>query len=79
MATFSCNWTELRKIASDFLKAIPNSNLEELDAGHKCFNLHYLGFTGQNDLETHQAVILFNIVGKAYLQAEHAILQMLSS
>lgn len=79
MSTFACNWAELRKVASDFLKAIPEANLEELDAGLKCFNLHYLGLTTQNPLETHQAAILFNLVGSSYLKAEHSILVALAA
>jgi len=74
MPTFSCTYPELRKVAGDFLKAIPTANLEELDAGLKCVQLHYLGLTeGLKDHELVGAAAVLRIVSREFFKAEMAL------
>lgn len=75
MATFNCNWQQLKQVAADFIRAAPTADTEELEAGLDCFNLHYLGLETSSAIELHQAAILFNIVGNEYHKAEFALLQ----
>jgi hypothetical protein len=73
MATFECSYAELRKVAAEYIKAIPGANQEELEAGLKCFQLHYLGMQVQHDHEIAGASALFRIVSREYMNAELAL------
>lgn len=70
MATFECSYAELRKVSGEFIKAIPGANLEELEAGLKCVQLHYLGMRPQHDHEIAGAAALLRIVTREYMTAE---------
>jgi hypothetical protein len=75
MSTFTCNFARLKEVGADFFKAVPTeTDLDALEAGLKCFNLHYLACEYANPVEEASAVALFNLVSKAYLQAEQRIL-----
>lgn len=73
MATFPCNWQQLKQVASDYIRAIPSADTEALQAGLECFNLHYLGLISTSEREEREAALLFNIVGREYLKAELAL------
>jgi hypothetical protein len=73
-STFTGTWQQLRQVAADFIRAIPQADEEALNAGLKCFNLHYLGLQTDSEIELHQAALLFAIVGRAFLQAEYALI-----
>jgi hypothetical protein len=71
MPTFSCTYQELKQVAGDYIKAIPGATLEELDAGLKCVQLHYLGL--KEDTPEHEiagAAALLRIVSKEFMKAE---------
>ena len=73
--TFSPSYTQLKRVASDLLKSIPEeTSLESLDAGVKCFNLHFLGM---NDCPAHEeagARALLQIVCRESMKQEARIL-----
>jgi hypothetical protein len=73
MPTFSCTYPELKKVAGDFIKAIPGASLPELDAGLKCVQLHYLGMDAAADYETAGAVAVLKICSDQYIRAEAAL------
>lgn len=70
MTTFTCTYPELRKVAGDFIKAIPGAGLDELDAGMKCVQLHFLGMEPTAGHEVAGAAALMRIVTREYLAAE---------
>jgi hypothetical protein len=75
MSTFTCDYAGLRTVGGDFIKAMrTETNLDSLEAGLKCFNLHYLGCVHAHDHEEAGSVALFNIVNREYLNAEKRIL-----
>ena len=72
--TFTCTYDELKKVSAEFIRAIPSANLEALDAGLKCFQLHCLGLSGAKPHEQAGAEALMRIVTRQYLEAEAALL-----
>lgn len=70
---FPCNWQQLKQVAADLVRALPDSDRAQVEAGLDCFNLHYLGLQTENPIEQHQAVLLFDIVNRAALVAELAL------
>lgn len=63
----------LKRMAKDFLDALPTATLEEADAGLKCFHLGYLNLEA-NDLERYQATILFQLISRKYTEREAELL-----
>jgi len=76
MATFPCTYAELRKLAGEYLKAIRESapDLDQLDAGLKCVQLHYLGMVPAHAHEVAGAAALLRIVSRHYMMAEALLL-----
>lgn len=73
MATFDCDYTTLRSVSGDFIKAIPTADSEQLEAGLACFQLHYLGLVPAAAHEVSGAAALFNIVSREYIKAAAAL------
>lgn len=65
----------LKRMAKEFLDALPTATPEEADAGLKCFNLAYLNLEA-NDLDRHQAAILFHLIGRRFLEREQALMAL---
>ncbi len=70
MTTFVCDYAGLKTVAADFLKSIESANPESLEAGFKCFSLHYLGCEFSAPHEEAGAIALMRIVGRASIDAE---------
>lgn len=64
--TFSCTYEELKRLAAEFLKAIPNLDEDGLDNGLKCFDLHYLHVTFEAPADPILAASLLKYVHKQY-------------
>lgn len=45
MSTFECTLEEFKKVTGEFAVASKQATREELEAGLKCVQLHYLGIT----------------------------------
>lgn len=73
MTSFECTYEQLKGHAAEFLKAIPTANLEELNAGMKCFNLFYLDAKYEQPHERPMAVSLLEYVQRQFLAAEKAL------
>jgi hypothetical protein len=73
MTTFTCTYPELKKVAGDFIRAIPGADLPALDAGLKCVQLHYMGMTASAEHETVGAVAVLKICSDQYIRAEAAL------
>jgi hypothetical protein len=74
MTTFHCTYAGLRQIAGDFIRAIPAAQTrEQLDAGLKCVQLHYLGMDTETPHEIAGADALMRIVSREYFDAESAL------
>jgi hypothetical protein len=73
--TFACNYARLREVAGELIGVMPaETDLDALEAGLKCFNLHYLACTFNHDHEEAGAIALMQIVNREYMQAEQRIL-----
>ena len=59
--SIEANFSEFKKMASEFFVAARTATLEECEAGHKCLALAYLGLDGITKMERHEAVILLNL------------------
>lgn len=72
--TIETDYEGFKQIASDFFKILKTTtDQERIDAGLKCLGLAYLGMTG-NDLEKHQAVILYELANKKAMEVEFSLL-----
>lgn len=68
---FKPNYEGLKRMAADFMKAIPScQTIEELDNGWKCFGIAYLGCQYESKAEEVMAPALFRFVCKKYNEAE---------
>lgn len=67
------DWPGLKRMAKDFLDALPTATLEQADNGLKCFNLGYLNLEA-NDLDRYQASLLFQLIGRKFLEREGQLL-----
>lgn len=78
MSTFTCDYAKFREVSSDFLKTLSTNGteVEALDAGLKCVQLHYLGMEPRADHEVAGAAALMRIVSAKYLEAEEFALRM---
>jgi hypothetical protein len=77
VSTFNCDYETFRQVAGDFIKAIPTTSLDELDAGLKCVQLHYLGLN--DDVPEYQvagAAAVLRIVSKEFFKAEFALTKL---
>ena len=59
-ATIQTTWPQLKQMAAEFFRALPDASEEEAEAGFKCLSLGYLGLDA-NDIEQHQAALLVKI------------------
>jgi hypothetical protein len=77
MSTFACNYAQFRQVSSDFLKTIPTigTDIDALDAGLKCVQLHYLGMDAAAEHEVAGAAALMRIVSVKYIEAEEYALR----
>lgn len=75
MTTFDCTYQELRKLSGEYVKAIPTATIEELDAGLRCVQLHYLGMKPAADHEIAGAAALLRIVSREYMKAELRLME----
>lgn len=67
--TLQVDFDGLKRLGKDFLDALPTANIEEADAGFKCFSLAYLN--GNFDKrDQHQAAILMQIISRKYVMRE---------
>lgn len=74
MSTFKCDYKTFYKMAGDFIKAIPETNdLEALDAGLKCVQLHFLGLEGEAPHETVGATAIMKIITRQFIFREVAL------
>lgn len=74
-ASIETDFEGLKKMASEFCKALPTLNLEEAENGMKCFGLAYLGCEHPDDLRGRAnrdagAPALLRIVSKEYMKYE---------
>lgn len=58
----------LKRLAKDFLDALPTATPDERDAGWKCFSLAYLQFDG-SEIDRHQAAILLTLICRQHIAA----------
>lgn len=70
--TIQTDFEGVKKLASEFLKALPTLNLDELENGWKCFVLAYLGCEYPDDFigQTNRhgcAPALYRIVSREHL------------
>lgn len=56
-------WPQLKQMAGEFFKALPELSDEEAENGFKCLSLGYLGLEA-SPLDTHQAELLMQIAGR---------------
>ena len=69
------NYEGLKRIAADFMKAIPDcTTIEELDNGWKCFGIAYLGCKYEHEYERVMAPALLEFVMRRYHKAEREFL-----
>lgn len=78
MSTFACDYAQFRQISSDFLKTLPTIglDLDALENGFKCVQLHYLGMESKAEHEVAGAAALLKIVSVKYLETEAYVLRM---
>jgi hypothetical protein len=57
----------LKRLGKEFLDALPGANVEEAEAGWKCFSLAWLNCRFARAGEEIQALALLKIVSRAYL------------
>lgn len=67
--TLQTDFNGLKRLAKEFLDALPTANIEEADAGFKCFSLAWL-HGDFSTLEKLQADILLQIISKKYMLRE---------
>ena len=69
------DYAGLRKMAGEFIKALPDLNIEQADNGMKCFGLAYLGCKFPDDVlgrcnRDAGAPALLRIVSREYMTRE---------
>jgi len=69
ISDYKTDFDGIKRLAKEFLDALPTANIEEADNGLKCFQLAYLNgeFT---EAEQYQAAILLQIISKKFLHRE---------
>lgn len=65
--TLNTTWPELKQMASEFFKALPDLNEEEAENGFKCLSLGYLGLVA-DPIEEHQAALLIQIASTKFVE-----------
>ena len=65
----SCTYPEFKEHVAEFLRMEPTSTLEQVQAGVKAVGIYYLAMEG-NDLEAHEAGILWEMVTKRLVDRE---------
>jgi hypothetical protein len=65
--TIGTTWPQLKQMAGEFFRALPEATDEEAEAGLKCLSLGYLGLEA-NALDQHQAELLMQIVGRKVVE-----------
>ena len=70
--TYETDFDGLKRLGKEFLAALPTANIDEADAGLKCFQLAYLNgkFT---EAEQYQAAILLQIISMKFLRREEEL------
>lgn len=69
--TLSLTWPQLKEMASEFFRRLPDASEEEAEAGLKCLQLGYMGMQG-SDLEHHQAGMLVQMASSKVAESELA-------
>lgn len=75
MSNFTCTVEQLKKLAVELLKEMPSLDVDGLDNGVKCFNLHYLGVKYEHEYEETIVLGLVRYVHKKYSEAVLGALQ----
>lgn len=68
--TCPCTYDELKKVASEFFRAVPSADLPGLDAGLKCLQLHFLGMETDKPYEQAGAVAIMHLATKKFVARE---------
>lgn len=69
VSTLQPDLNGLKRLGKEFLDALPTANLEEADAGFKCFSLAYIN-GDFNEREQLQAEILLKIMSRKLMERE---------
>ena len=81
MSAIQTDFEGLKRMSSEFVKAMPTLNLDELDNGMKCFGIAYLGCDFADDLMGRAnreagAPALFRLVSHLYMKRELELLDI---
>jgi len=72
ISDYKTDFDGIKRLAKEFLDALPTANIDEADAGLRCFQLAYLSgkFT---EAEQYQAAILLQIISMKFLRREEEL------
>ncbi len=68
--SIKADFNGLKKIAKEFIDALPNASFEEADAGWKCFVLAYIGLLASDGLRSddiNQIRALYWVISERYI------------
>lgn len=68
MATIETDYAGLKRLAKQFIDALPGATEEEAEAGWHCFALAYLGVRLNGPVEEAQAAALYSALAQLYLR-----------
>lgn len=66
MATIETNYAGLKRLAKQFIDALPGAAEDEAEAGWHCFALAYLGARFNGSVEESQAAALYSAMARLY-------------
>ena len=69
ISDYKTDFDGIKRLAKEFLDALPTANIEEADNGLKCFQLAYL--SGKfSEADQYQAAILLQIITMKFIARE---------